>query len=443
VAASGYGSTLTLDAAIVRDSDGPGTAQAPGVRALFNAQVTFADGSAADEVEVLDNDGGLDAQSGGSLNAGTCPGQTLPCPGAVHEIERNAPGGAFFDARSQGGSSLIAEGNDWGVTSYSALVLVHETSTSVLDVCPMVGITGPCGTALRLPAGYTDGLRGSEDVLALVEEAERAYLAGDMAAFELAADAVVATLGASATEDERRAAFEATTRLFAWAQPAGPLASLANLAGQPGEARPWATRALGVARASAEDYAEARATADTLAAAFAGSEHARFGLGLAVRVAVAEGDEAGAVAALDALAAALPEAEEVPALAALVLATFPEAGVEGALNGRPFAGTTTAPVTASASSGALLDVGTSRPNPAASSASVPFELAEEAQVEAVLYDGLGRRVAVLASGAFRAGRHALALDGTALPAGVYVVHVTARSGAGAPVVAVRRITLTR
>src|SRR5690606_41834773 len=64
-----------------------------------------------------------------------------------------------------------------------------------------------------------------------------------------------------------------------------PLAALTSLAGQPGEGRPWALRALGVARASAEGYADARAAADTLAAAYAGSEHARFGLGLAVRVA--------------------------------------------------------------------------------------------------------------------------------------------------------------
>src|SRR5690606_15198744 len=102
--------------------------------------------------------------------------------------------------------------------------------------------------------------------------------------------------------------------------------------GQEGEGRPWALRALGVAHAFAEAYADARAATDTLAAAYAGSEHARFGLALAVRVGVAEEDEAGALAALDALATTFPEAEEVPTLAALVLATFPGAGVEAALS---------------------------------------------------------------------------------------------------------------
>ena len=71
---------------------------------------------------------------------------------------------------------------------------------------------------------------------------------------------------------------------------------------------------------------------------------------------------------------------------------------------------------------------------------MPFELAAEARVEAVLYDVLGRRVAVLASGTFEAGRHALTFDGAKLPPGAYVVHVTA-SGASGTSAAVRRITL--
>ena len=97
-----------------------------------------------------------------------------------------------------------------------------------------------------------------------------------------------------------------------------------------------------------------------------------------------------------------------------------------------------------------LVLGAAWPNPATSGASVPFTLGEAAAVEAVLFDGLGRRVAVLAQGAFAAGPHALAVDGAGLPAGVYVVHVTARTAtgpSGAPVagpsVAVARLTLTR
>jgi hypothetical protein len=430
VAAAGYGSLLTLDDVTVqRSNGGSGIVATPGVRALYNGVVQFADGSAADKVFVLDNDGGLDARNGGTLNAGMCDGQA--CTGAEHEIVGNALTG-FFDARSKNGSTLFAEGNFWDVTQLSQLDLEKDGS-SVLEVCPIVG--GTCDGLGRL-AGST--LRGPEEVLALVEAAERAHLAGDMEAFEIAADAIVATLGTSATEDERRAAFEAATRLFAWAQPGGPLASLASLAGQEGETQPWATRALGVAHASAEDYTAARAVADTLASAYAGSEHAQYGLGLAVRVTVAQEDEAGALAALDALVAAFPEAEEVGELAALVLGTFPEAQVEAALNRRSL------PTAAASSSvGAGLTVGAAQPNPAAGRALIPFELAEEAMVEAVLYDGLGRRVAVLASGAFGAGRHTVVVDDDALPAGVYVVHVTAQMGTGRSAFAVRPVTLAR
>src|SRR5690606_8911386 len=102
-----------------------------------------------------------------------------------------------------------------------------------------------------------------------------------------------------------------------------------------------------------------------------------------------------------------------------------------------------ASATTSGVPGALLVVEAVRPNPSSGSATVPFALADDADVEAVLYDVLGRRLAVLASGSFAAGRHALTLDASHLPAGVYVVAVTARAGAAPASVAVRRFTLTR
>jgi hypothetical protein len=288
-------------------------------------------------------------------------------------------------------------------------------------------------------------------VLALVDEAERARLAGDMEAFEIAALAVVVAIDTSATEDDRAAAFAASSRLFAWEQPPEPLAALEALAGEPGEAHPWALRVLGVARASAGDYAGARAAADTLVAAYAGSAHAEFGYGLTVRVAVEEGDEAGAVAALLALAAEFPQSEEVGSLAALVAGAFPESDLSGLEAGlRTPGGTASATASATATgaasasvvTGALLDVGEPRPNPATRSAVVPFVLGAEAHVEAALYDVLGRRVAVLASGAYGASRHVLTFDGSALPSGIYVVHIVVRGAQGAQT-AIRRITLAR
>ncbi|HLT47253.1 MAG TPA: T9SS type A sorting domain-containing protein, partial [Rubricoccaceae bacterium] len=86
-----------------------------------------------------------------------------------------------------------------------------------------------------------------------------------------------------------------------------------------------------------------------------------------------------------------------------------------------------------------------RPNPFRGEAQVTLSLSRPAEVEAALYDVLGRRVALLAprtgsstSGRFPAGHHELPLDAGRLPAGVYVVRVTA-GGA----VATTTVTLLR
>src|SRR5690606_26964423 len=66
------------------------------------------------------------------------------------------------------------------------------------------------------------------------------------------------------------------------------------------------------------------------------------------------------------------------------------------------------------------------PNPVAASQAVvvPFRLAEAADVTVVVYDVLGREVAVLAEGAFEAGAYEVAWpEAGQLPAGVYVVRL--------------------
>src|SRR5690606_25878733 len=136
------------------------------------------------------------------------------------------------------------------------------------------------------------------------------------------------------------------------------------------------------------------------------------------------------------LASAFPEADEVGPLAALVVGAFPRADLSGLrLGGGEAAPPATASAAAAGMSGALLAVDAVRPNPASGSATVPFELGAEARVEAVLYGVLGRRLAVLASGRYEAGRHALTLGEPLtrrLPSGVYVVYVTAEGpGPGA------------
>jgi flagellar hook assembly protein FlgD len=78
------------------------------------------------------------------------------------------------------------------------------------------------------------------------------------------------------------------------------------------------------------------------------------------------------------------------------------------------------------------------PNPFTGETRFTLELAETQAVTVEVYDGLGRRVAVLHDGTLEAGAHALVLDGAELPAGAYVVRVTGEAFAAS-----RRITLLR
>ena len=64
---------------------------------------------------------------------------------------------------------------------------------------------------------------------------------------------------------------------------------------------------------------------------------------------------------------------------------------------------------------------TAYPNPFNPVAVVPFALPEAAQVRISVYDVRGRRVAVLASGVYAAGRHRVLFDGSGWSSGVYLV----------------------
>jgi hypothetical protein len=78
------------------------------------------------------------------------------------------------------------------------------------------------------------------------------------------------------------------------------------------------------------------------------------------------------------------------------------------------------------------------PNPVREVTTVTLTLSRPAEVGAAVYDVLGRRVALLASGALAAGRHALRVEEGRLAPGVYVVRVTAgRAVVAQPVTVLR------
>ncbi|MFT4603662.1 MAG: putative repeat protein (TIGR01451 family) [Rhodothermales bacterium] len=67
------------------------------------------------------------------------------------------------------------------------------------------------------------------------------------------------------------------------------------------------------------------------------------------------------------------------------------------------------------------------PNPFNPRTSIPFELAESAEVRLAIYDLLGREVSVLVDGLVTAGHHQVAFDAGQVPSGTYLVRMSAGS----------------
>ena len=68
------------------------------------------------------------------------------------------------------------------------------------------------------------------------------------------------------------------------------------------------------------------------------------------------------------------------------------------------------------------------PNPFYGTATVGFAVPVASDVRLVVYDVLGREVAVLADGPVAAAHHEVALDGSRLPSGTYLVRMTTGGG---------------
>ena len=87
---------------------------------------------------------------------------------------------------------------------------------------------------------------------------------------------------------------------------------------------------------------------------------------------------------------------------------------------------------------AQLALGLPRPNPASGAVTVPYRVDARGEATVEVFDVLGRRVAVLASGAHTPGTHVARLDTRGLAAGAYAVRLMAGERAE-----VRRLTVVR
>lgn len=449
VLAGGYGSNITLDRALIESNLG-----GPGVYATGGGVVrSITPGIASVKSRVNGNQGGLYAYGGGSIRMGDC----IPyCANHNNQIRDNAPvQSSFYDASALVSSTVIAQGNDWGVSDEECVRTQVDGKSTVL-VAPIISVGQPCTAQQTLgraaatapvsaadtdlaSAVGTSGQKMSDAVLALIVAAEQAYADGDEAT---AFATLHAALIAAVTVDDRDGAYAGAARLLAQAQPAATVTFLD--AATAGDTRPWALSALAVAHASANRPTEADAAAAALASDQAGTDFGAFALGVRARLAAEAGAEMDALGHLADLYAVAPESHTFLTAVSVVGAAFPDADLPGALlRGAASAGKGgTAAVNAEATArGAALSV---RPNPASASVRVTLGIETAATLSVSVFDALGRRVAVVAEGEPVAeGLFTADLSVADLPAGVYLVRATQRTASGLTTVSAARLTVLR
>jgi hypothetical protein len=82
---------------------------------------------------------------------------------------------------------------------------------------------------------------------------------------------------------------------------------------------------------------------------------------------------------------------------------------------------------------AVYDLQPAFPNPFNPSTEIRFDLPEDAKVSLTVFDLLGRKVADLAFGEYKAGYHSATWDATGVASGVYLARFTAMDGSGSSV----------
>ena len=415
--ASGTAARIDLDLAVIATNEGTGIYATDG-----GVVQTISAGTGVNTRTVVnDNFGGLDGTSGGDIDLGICQGGV--CSDAGHSIAGNDQSGAFFDAHSYTTSRVRAQGNDWAVGSVGCLIL-DQDAMSILDIAPIIQNGAPCfGGSLR--SGSTSAAKSGSSIRT-ASEGEDAATSGDAAA---AAVLLSGALAAAQTADERAGVYGSVRRALAHVQPQPLLADLSARAGT--AERGEALRALATADLARGHAAGAAAHADALL-----GEAAEAARTLLVRAEAMRGDEAAALGHLEALWTLAPESDAFMQAAAVALAAFPEADLDWA-GGAAKGGI--AAVHPDATPTAALTVW---PNPTAGDARVEIPTTEGAVLSVTLYDGLGRRVAVLADGAEATGEtFTAALPTAGLAPGVYLVRAVSRGATDA--VAVARVTVTR
>jgi hypothetical protein len=466
-AATGTGSLLYLYESVVTNNDGYGVVSQSSGEVIFgrhDSTTTIAGVEVSSSVL-----GGLYALLGSDLTAGLYDdAQGICTDGCQNQVLNNYDGqpGGRFDGKATGGSALRAEYDFWGQgRTLDSLEVYKDTGAgSVLDVTPLWNgqaprMGDPSPRARRMGTqGASAALRGgtsgvgitpegtlpvpdSSAVLALVDQTYTAAALGDAAA---AIAALLDALPLAQTPDEYGLAFGTAARFLSHGGDPALEGYLSTRTGTEDEARPWALTALLAADAAEGRTGAAWARANTLSTEYAGTDHALPGLGMTVRLAFGANDLASAEAAFASLEAGWPDLLETESAAALVrrLEETLAVGV-GSRTGVPGAPVGVVLEPASMEGPAAFRLLGARPNPFAGRTRLPFEVAVPSRVQLAVYDVLGRKVAVLADGAYQPGRYEAVFDGRGLASGLYLVQARVESVAGIRRSYVGRITLVR
>ena len=374
---------------------------------------------------ISDNDGGLDTRTSGYQFTGQCG--INGCPDGVARVSDNDDLGEK-DGRANSASSITAQNTYWGVNhiQQSDLALASGGS-SFISVTPLSttlsnggGGSGSSKTGGTASQSFFGG--GDYEALSPASQARQFALDGDT---EAAATLLGAALLVTTDSAERLALYSAAVYLAGRDLTPALRTQLATDAARSDDEGAWAQRALAT-DAGRRGAADAKTLAETLAGR---AGHHAFGHGMLVRLAA--DTESTALSALAAFAAATGEdasGDDLEALAsavAVVVAAYPDVDLDAALRSVP-------PTADAKTSGAttILAELAAYPNPSTTRATVALAVSDASDASVMVYDALGRRVAVLHEGALDEGDHAFELDASRLAPGVYVVTARTTSASG-------------
>ncbi len=373
--------------------------------------------------------------------------------GGLNTITEPGTGCRVFNGTA---GTLYAENNYWGTSTAPSAAYFCGTIVDAdpfLTADPTSGSGGGYRTAAtpvlaRGSTGPTEGSNGyTLDELGAEIEAVRSTIAADPGAPEAAG--LVRYLGALHRLDE--------------ANETGHLAATGALleglrqglgSGLAPDHRRTAEQALLVEvefALAAEDYDMADMLVTVSGVHVEGEDEART---LAINAVAVDEALGRYTEALDRLGVLLAEVtdeellEDLEFLAEQLAAKVDEASVAGAVASR--GGGDAASKTAGVSQGSVAvplptayALQAAYPNPTSRGATVPFDLPEAAEVRIVVYDLLGREVAVLTEGLHEAGRHQASFEASRLSAGVYVIRAEVVPAAGAVRAFTQKLTLVR